>query len=184
MSTPTHPSESTGGAEIPQGPSPLLSKRGRWFALASLLVAGGAFAAIAGGGLGENLVYYWGPTELVSMGDKAIGPTIRLGGQVAVGTIDFDEGTSALRFEVTDGTHNVKVHSTGVPPQMFREDIGVIVEGTFTKHGHFESNRLMVSHGNEYQAPMEGEEVNAYELMKTADLDGAAAPPVAAGAGK
>lgn len=180
MSAPT----TTGNEGIPAGPSPMLSKRGRWFALASLLVAAGAFAAIAGGGLGENLVYYWGPTELVSMGDKAIGPTIRLGGQVVPGTIDYDAGTSALRFSVTDGKEQVKVHSTGVPPQMFRENIGVIVEGTFTKQGHFQSNRLMVSHGNEYRAPGEGEEVDVNELMRSADLDGDSASPSAARGGE
>ena len=40
-----------------------------------------------------------------------------------------------------------------VPPQMFREGIGVVVEGTMTQAGHFESQRLMVSHDNEYRAP-------------------------------
>ena len=32
------------------------------------------------GGIGKNLVYYWGPTELHAAGDKAVGATIRLGG--------------------------------------------------------------------------------------------------------
>jgi hypothetical protein len=49
----------------------------------------------------------------------------------------------------------VHVRANGVPPQMFREGIGVVVEGTMTPDGHFEGNRLMVSHDNEYQAPEE-----------------------------
>ena len=32
-----------------------------WFALGALAVAGVAFAVIAAGGIGENLVYYWAP---------------------------------------------------------------------------------------------------------------------------
>lgn len=144
-------------------------RRIKWFAVAALAIAGGAFAFISLGGLGENLVYYWDPTELHAAGPKAVGATIRLGGQVAPGSIQYDEGTSHLAFQVTDGKQTVSVKSVGVPPQMFREDIGVIVEGTMTKEGHFESSRLMVSHGNEYEAPRGDEEVDVQELMKSAE---------------
>ena len=50
------------------------------------------------------------------------------------------------------------VRSTEVPPQMFREGIGVVVEGTFDKTQVFSSNRLMVNHSNEYRAPKPGED--------------------------
>lgn len=145
------------------------TKKTRLFAVIALAVAGAAFALIAVGGIGENLVYYWGPTELREAGDSAVGATIRLGGQVVPGTIHFDQATTELRFEVTDGKERVPVRSLGVPPQMFREEIGVIVEGTMTREGHFQSERLMVSHGNEYRAPGEGEEVDVEALIKSAD---------------
>jgi len=125
----------------------------KYFAIGALAVAGSAFVAITAGGIGQNLVYYWGPTELRQAGGKAVGATIRLGGQVAKGSIVQKPGVSALEFDVVDGNARVHVQSAGVPPQMFREGIGVVVEGTLTKAGHFESKRLMVSHGNEYRAP-------------------------------
>jgi cytochrome c-type biogenesis protein CcmE len=145
-------------------------RRTRLVAVGALAIAAVAFAAISLGGLGENLVYYWGPTELHDAKDKAIGATIRLGGQVVKGSIQYDEGTSNLAFEVTDGVKQVAVRSHGVPPQMFREDIGVIVEGTMTKEGHFQSHRLMVSHGNEYKAPEPGEEIDTEALIRSAEL--------------
>ena len=55
------------------------SRRTKWFAFAALGLAAGAFLFIAVGGIGENLVYYWGPKELRAAGAKAIGATIRLG---------------------------------------------------------------------------------------------------------
>jgi cytochrome c-type biogenesis protein CcmE len=61
----------------------------------------------------------------------------------------------------------VHVKSTGAPPQMFREGIGVVVEGTMTRAGYFQSDRLMVSHNNEYRAPKDGQQVNAKELIRT-----------------
>lgn len=150
---------------------PPISPKTKLFAIVALAIAGAAFAFISLGGLGENLVYYWGPTELRANADKAIGATIRLGGQVAPGTIQFD-GTNRLNFEVTDGKAQVPVRATGVPPAMFREKIGVVVEGTMTADGTFTSNRLMVSHDNEYRAPKEGEKVDTEELIKHVKADG------------
>jgi len=141
-------------------------RRNRWFAAGALGVAAAAFAVITAGGIGQNLVYYWGPTELHAAGDKAVGATIRLGGQVAPGTVVYKEG-STLEFDVSDGRSAVKVRSTGVPPQMFREGIGVVVEGTMTAAGRFECERLMVSHGNEYRAPEKGAKPDMRKLMET-----------------
>jgi cytochrome c-type biogenesis protein CcmE len=58
------------------------------------------------------------------------------------------------------------VKSIGVPPQMFRENIGVVVEGTMTRAGYFQCNRLMVSHNNEYKAPKAGHPIDKKELEK------------------
>ena len=138
---------------------PPVSPRTKLFAVIALAIAGAAFAFISLGGLGENLVYYWGPSDLRANADKAIGATIRLGGQVAPRSIK-------LSFDVTDGKAQVPVQATGVPPAMFRESIGVVVEGTMTAQGHFTSNRLMVSHDNEYRAPKEGEQVDTEALIK------------------
>ena len=55
----------------------------------------------------------------------------------------------------------------GLPqPQMFRENIGVVVEGTMTRNGYFESHRLMVSHNNQYKAPKSGHSMDRKELEK------------------
>ena len=157
------------GTEVPAGPG--LRARTKWFALVAVAVAVAAFVAIAAGGIGDNLVYYWGPKELRSAGDKAVGATIRLGGQVAVGSIKLGEGVSNLEFDVTDGTALVHVVSRGVPPQLFRDRIGVVVEGTMTSGGTFEGHRLMVSHDNKYRAPTD-RNVDIRTLMRsTAGLE-------------
>lgn len=133
-----------------------MRRRTRWFMIGAILIAATAFVVIAAGGINKNLVYYWTPTDLHAAGDKAYGATIRLGGMVAKGSIRNERGASGLEFDVKDATGIVHVKSSGVPPQMFRENIGVVVEGTMTRAGYFESNRLMVSHSNEYRAPKDG----------------------------
>ena len=161
-------------------PDPRLSPaRTKWFALGALAVAAAAFLFIAIGGIGDNLVYYWGPKELRSAGSKAIGATVRLGGQVAVGSVKRGDGVSDLEFDVTDGTAIVHVVSRGVPPQLFRDRIGVVVEGTLVKDGSFESRRLMVSHDNKYRAPGD-KNVDIKELMRsTVGIDEAPSPGTA-----
>ena len=44
---------------------------------------------------------------------------------------------------------------------VFREGIGVVVEGTMTSGGTFETERVMVKHSNEYKAPVEGTDSKA-----------------------
>ena len=136
--------------------------------VASLLVAGAALAFVSFGNIGENLVYYWNPTQLVEAGEKSIGSTIRLGGVVKGGTVDWQPDEEALAFVVSDGTEEVSVECSGAPPQMFREGIGVVVEGTMTQGGVFKSSRLMVKHSNEYKAPQEGASVeDLYETVES-----------------
>lgn len=147
--------------------------RNRWFALLALVVAGAAFAVITAGGIGENLVYYWGPSDIHAAGDKAVGATIRLGGQVGEGSVAHGEGVSSLEFDVVDGKSSVRVKATGMPPQMFRDGIGVVVEGTMTKAGYFEGKKLMVSHDNEYRAPEDGK-VDVKALMRSLEKESAA----------
>ena len=140
-------------------------KKTRLFMVAAFVVAGAAFAIIAASGINNNLVYYWTPTDLRANGDKAYGATIRLGGMVAKGSIVKHAGSN-VEFVVHDGKNRVPVRTSTVPPQMFRENIGVVVEGTMSRDGYFQSSRLMVSHNNEYKAPEKGHPVDRKALER------------------
>ena len=150
-----------------------LRRKSRFFMIGAFAVAAIAFALIAASGINENLVYYWTPTDLKANGEKAYGATIRLGGMVAPGSIK-QLGGSATSFDVYDRGTRVNVRTSSVPPQMFRENIGVVVEGTMHRGGYFQSNRLMVSHNNEYKAPEKGHPMDQKQLKKyieSADFD-------------
>ena len=142
-----------------------LRRKTRRFMIGAFLVAAAAFGVIAASGINKNLVYYWTPTDLRANGDKAYGASIRLGGMVAKGSI-VNHGGSNVEFVVHDGVTRIPVKTTTVPPQMFRENIGVVVEGTMNRAGYFQSNRLMVSHSNEYKAPEKGHPVDRKELER------------------
>ncbi len=140
-----------------------------------LLAAAGAVAialsVLAFGDVGENLVYYWSPTELQQAGPDAVGASIRLGGLVEQDSVSRSEDGLTLEFTVTDGTSQVDVRTTAVPPAMFREGIGVVLEGTLRKDGQFATSRLMVKHDNEYQAPDVEDQRGMEELIESMQFD-------------
>ena len=143
-----------------------MRRKTRLFMILAIAVALIGFAIIAASGINKNLVYYWAPKDLQAAGDKAYGATIRLGGMVAPGSIKAGNG-SALDFDVTDYRQIVHVKASGLPPAMFREGIGVVVEGTMTKGGYFKGERLMVSHNNEYRSPKDHASIDAEKLIKS-----------------
>jgi cytochrome c-type biogenesis protein CcmE len=110
------------------------------------------FAYLLYGGLGDNLVYFVTPSELLARGPEAHGAPVRLGGEVKPGTVRWDAAALDLRFDLTDGEGVVAVRARSAPPQMFRDGQGVVVEGRWTSAGVFESTNLMVMHSNEYRA--------------------------------
>src|SRR5258706_10606090 len=143
-----------------------MRRKTRLFMILAVVVALAGFAIIAASGINKNLVYYWAPKDLHAAGDKAYGATIRLGGMVAPGSIKSGVG-SDLDFDVTDYQQIVHVKASGLPPAMFREGIGVVVEGTMTKGGYFKGERLMVSHNNEYRSPKDHANIDAEKLIKS-----------------
>jgi cytochrome c-type biogenesis protein CcmE len=142
------------------------ARRGsRAIAVGALSAVLGAFGYLIYGGIGDNLVYFWSPQELLAKGADAYDKPVRLGGQVVAGSVNWDADRLELRFRVTDGKKEVSVRSKGAPPQMFRDGIGVVVEGRYRRAGEFESHNLMVKHSNEYRAPKPGEQ--PHELYRT-----------------
>jgi cytochrome c-type biogenesis protein CcmE len=124
--------------------------------LAAVGVILAAFAYLLYGGIGNNLVYFLTPGELLAKGSAAVDVPVRLGGQIVPGSIEWNADKVDLRFRITDGTKEVAVHSTGAPPQMFRPGIGVIVEGRYERDSVFRATNLMVRHSNEYHPPDAG----------------------------
>jgi cytochrome c-type biogenesis protein CcmE len=129
-------------------------KRGRALplVLGAVIVLGG-LGYLLYGGLDRNLVYFLTPVELVERGERAYDIPIRLGGTVEPGSIEWNAEALDLRFRVTDGSQEVVVQSKGAPPHMFRDSMGVIVEGRYHPTGVFQAATVMVKHSNEYRAP-------------------------------
>lgn len=112
----------------------------------------GVVGYFAFSGIGDALVYYRTPTEVIAMGDAAHGRTIRLGGLVAPGTRDCSGGS--VRFTLTDGTRAIPVrNATGEAVQCPHLDAGAVVEGTLGTDGVFVATQVLIKHNETYVAP-------------------------------
>lgn len=145
-----------------------MTKSNKLWAGLGVLAIVGAIAMLIVGGLSENVVYFLTPSELQARGPDVVNQPLRLGGQVKPGSRTWDAETLDLRFVVTDSLSEVSVKSTGAPPSMFKEGIGVVVEGRYREDGVFEATNLMVKHSNEYEPPHGDKPQQMYEsLIKT-----------------
>jgi cytochrome c-type biogenesis protein CcmE len=135
-------------------PLPQPARGRRWGLLLAVAIVVGVIAWIAFSGIGNALVYYLTPTELLARGDAAHGQTVRLGGLVKAGSIV--RGDTTLQFVLTDGTTEVTVIADSLPPSSFRENVGAVVEGELNTEGAFEAHQVIVKHDENYVAPSEG----------------------------
>ena len=128
--------------------------RSRWPILAAGAVVVGVVAYLAFSGIGNALVYYLTPSELLARGSDAIGQSIRLGGLVKVGSISGP--ATDLTFVLSDGASEITVHSTRAPVSSFRDGVGAVVEGRLGSDGVFEADQVIVKHDENYVAPTAG----------------------------
>jgi cytochrome c-type biogenesis protein CcmE len=134
---------------------PVLPPRRRpWGIVVLVAIVMAVIVYLAFSGIGSALVYYRTPSEVLDLGDAAVGQTMRLGGQVKVGSISGDP--TDLTFVLTDGEAEITVHSTVAPTRSFREGSGAVVEGALGSDGVFEATRVIVKHDENYTAPEPG----------------------------
>ncbi|NDW52703.1 cytochrome c maturation protein CcmE [Aliiroseovarius sp. PrR006] len=112
-----------------------------------------AFVALAlstgliGFALKDGINYYRSPTEVIAEPPRA-DEVFRMGGLVSDGSIVRGQGET-VSFSVTDGAETVPVRYTGVLPDLFAENQGMIGTGTYVD-GVFEASEILAKHDEEY----------------------------------
>tara|TARA_B100000965_G_scaffold388239_1_gene392576 strand:+ start:285 stop:722 length:438 start_codon:yes stop_codon:yes gene_type:complete len=98
--------------------------------------------------LNSNIVYFFGPTQIINK-DKNFwnNRRIRLGGLVENGSIA--KNGIDTNFIITDGNSSIKVIYSGLLPDLFSENQGVIVEGLFTEQ-IFTADIILAKHDENY----------------------------------
>lgn len=137
------------------------SKAGGWYFDRSRLRLGiviglicGAFAFLLMRGLEDATLYFRNADEAVEMRDELGTKRFRLQGTVVPGTVQ-SVGT-AVEFDVTYNGATVHVRHEKDPPELFKADIPVVLDGHFVEGSDvFSSESMAVKHTSEYRAENE-----------------------------
>lgn len=119
------------------------------------LVGAGLIAAYA---LRNQAAYFYVPSDLVANPPEQ-GRAIRLGGMVERGSLQTLPDGVTRHFVVGDGKARVKVHFTGITPDLFVEGSGVVAEGRM-EGDTFMADNLLAKHDENY-VPREMQDMTA-----------------------
>ncbi len=140
-------------------PRSLAPKHQRLALVVAAVVALVAAAVIATWALRSQASYFYVPSEIVK-DHPAPGRAVRLGGMVEKGSIVTEPDGVTIHFVVGDGTARVPVRYTGIVPDLFVENSGVVAEGRMQANGTFVADTLLAKHDENY-VPRELEEMTA-----------------------
>ncbi len=96
----------------------------------------------------SSIVFFQSPTDVVEH-QLAPGTRIRIGGLVKTGSVERGDNLR-IRFDVTDGKHDIPVRYQGIVPDLFREGQGVVAEGKLEPGGTFVADTVLAKHDERY----------------------------------
>ena len=117
-----------------------------------LLVGVGAAAALTFFAIGENMLYFFSPTQ-VKAGEVPDGRQIRVGGLVVDGSVVRDGNSLDIAFDLTDSQQSITVNYNGILPDLFREGQGIIAIGRLGDGGVFNAEEVLAKHDENYMPP-------------------------------
>ena len=100
--------------------------------------------------LEENVVFFKSPTEIKAL-SEINEKKIRIGGMVKKDSISII--SKEINFVVTDFKNEINVVYTGVVPNLFSEEKGVVAEGYLKDKNFFLATKILAKHDENYMPP-------------------------------
>lgn len=138
-----------------------LKKQRRIQVIALATIALVLSTALVGYGMRDGINFFRSPSQVMAE-PPAANETFRIGGLVEAGSIVRGQG-STVSFSVTDGGATVPVTYSGVLPDLFSENQGMVGTGKYV-NGVFEASEILAKHDEEY---MPAEVVDALKEQGT-----------------
>ncbi|KIN76726.1 cytochrome c maturation protein CcmE [Sulfitobacter mediterraneus] len=124
-----------------------LKKQRRIQVIAVTVVALIAATALIGYALQDGINFFRSPSQVMEE-PPAASEVFRIGGLVEDGSLVRGDGET-VRFSVTDGGATVPVTFTGVLPDLFEENQGMVGTGRYI-NGVFEATEILAKHDETY----------------------------------
>lgn len=120
--------------------------------VAVILAGVAAAAALAISAMGENMLYFFSPTQ-IQAGEAPTGRTLRVGGLVVPGSVQREPGGLTVQFSLTDQAQSIAVRYSGILPDLFREGQGIVAMGSIDNNGVFQAEEVLAKHDENYMPP-------------------------------
>tara|TARA_Y100001970_G_scaffold14908_1_gene16833 strand:+ start:812 stop:1252 length:441 start_codon:yes stop_codon:yes gene_type:complete len=105
--------------------------------------------------LRDNIVFFYSPSEIqqkISLKEIDEMSKLRLGGMVKESSIEqLNDGS--INFIITDFDREMVVFYKGIIPDLFKEQQGVIAEGSINNEGIFIAYSILAKHDENYMPP-------------------------------
>ncbi|RUR13295.1 cytochrome c maturation protein CcmE [Legionella sp. km772] len=102
--------------------------------------------------LRQNISLFYTPTQ-AALGEAPLKRSIRIGGMVEKGSIIRAPQGLTVEFKVTDYSKTVTITYTGILPDLFREEQGIVAEGELINRHSFLATRVLAKHDANYMPP-------------------------------
>ena len=100
--------------------------------------------------LEENVVYFLSPTEIKNLAEVE-DKKIRVGGMVKKESIIIN--SDKITFIITDFKNEINVTYSGLIPNLFSEEKGVVAEGFLEDRKFFIAEKILAKHDENYMPP-------------------------------
>ncbi|MBD1140205.1 cytochrome c maturation protein CcmE [Pelagibacterales bacterium SAG-MED38] len=100
--------------------------------------------------LEENVIFFKSPTEIKTLSEISK-KKIRIGGMVKKDSINVI--SEEIKFIVTDFKNEINVVYSGVVPNLFSEEKGVVAEGYLKDKNFFLATKILAKHDENYMPP-------------------------------
>lgn len=117
----------------------------------------------------SNLVFFFSPTQVMAK-EAPIGKSFRIGGLVEEGSVKREDGSTTVRFAITDTAETIPVVYTGILPDLFREGKGVVAQGKISNDGIFMADEVLAKHDENYMPPEAAEALEKAAKAQKASL--------------
>ena len=101
--------------------------------------------------LEEDIVYFISPSEIKELGEIDYNKKYRVGGMVKKNSVNMS--ADYVKFVITDFKSEISVKYSGVIPNLFIEEKGVVAEGFLKDRNFLEASKILAKHDENYMPP-------------------------------
>jgi len=127
-------------------------RKKRLIIILALVFGSGLAVSLTLFALDQNINLFYSVSQIAS-GEAPPNTRMRVGGMVVKGSVERATDSLQVSFKLTDNANQLKVIFTGILPDLFREEQGIMAQGILDEQGVFQADEVLAKHDENYMPP-------------------------------